>query len=62
VKKAAREEKKRYCSAGSHWTTSEFLRIGPVRLICVTCNKRRKAELRNLPGNKLLAAGGNPKR
>jgi len=62
VKKATREEEKRYCSAGSHWTTSEFLRIGPVRFICVTCNKRRKAELRNLPGNKLLAAGGSSKR
>ena len=62
MKKATKEEKKRYCSAGSHWTTSEFLRIGPVRFICVTCNKRRKAELRNLPGNKLLAAGGSPKR
>jgi len=46
---------------GGTWS-SEFLRIGPVRFICVACNKRRKAELRNLPGNKLLAAGGNPKR
>ena len=62
MKKAAREETKRYCSAGSHWTTSEFLKIGPVRFICATCNKRRMAELRKLPGNKLLAAGGNPKR
>ena len=62
VKKTAKEEKKRYCSAGSHWTTSEFLKIGPVRFICVGCNKRRKAELRNLPGNKLLAAGGSSKR
>jgi len=61
VKKAPKEEKKRYCSAGSHWTTSEFLKIGPVRFICVECNKRRKAELRNLPGNKLLAAGGGSK-
>jgi hypothetical protein len=60
-KKADKETKKRYCSAGSHWTTSEFLKIGPVRFICVACNKRRRAEMRNLPGNKLLAAGGGPK-
>ena len=61
MKKADKEAKKRYCSAGSHWTTSEFLKIGSVRFICVACNKRRRAEMRNLPGNKLLAAGGGTK-
>jgi len=57
VKKAATEEKKRYCSAGSHWTTSEFLKIGPVRFICVACNKRRKAELRK-PARQQTAGRG----
>ncbi len=55
------DAKKRFCSAGSHWTTAEFRKIGPVRVICLTCYNRRKAELRNLPGNKLLASGGGSK-
>jgi hypothetical protein len=62
VEEVASEATKRYCSAGSHWTTSKFLKIGSVRFICIACNKRRKAELRNLPGNKLLAVGGGSKR
>jgi len=45
---------RRFCSAGSHWTTAQFKKIG-VRMICVNCYNRRKAELRNLRSNKLLA-------
>jgi len=48
------EIKRRFCSAGSHWTTAQFKKIG-VRMICVNCYNRRKAELRNLRSNKLLA-------
>jgi hypothetical protein len=54
------ETKRRFCSAGSHWTTAEFKKIG-VRMICVNCYDRRKAELRNLRSNKLLALGVGPK-
>jgi len=50
------EVKKRFCSTGSHWTTGEFRKIGTTRWICVACYERRKAELRNLAKNKLLAA------
>ncbi len=49
--------KKRFCSTGSHWTTEEFRKIGTVRWICMTCYRKRKAELRNLSRNKLIAAG-----
>jgi hypothetical protein len=51
------EQKRRYCTTGSHWTTGEFRRIGKVRWLCAACYERRKAELRNLPRNKKLAAG-----
>ncbi len=53
--------KTRFCTTGSHWTTAEFRKIGPIRWICAACYARRKAELRNLPGNKLLAAAVRPK-
>ncbi|OFZ72206.1 MAG: hypothetical protein A2W04_06665 [Betaproteobacteria bacterium RBG_16_64_9] len=58
---ADEEEKRRFCSTGSHWTTGEFRKIGTVRWICMACYRRRKAELRNLPRNKMLAAGRRPK-
>ena len=51
------EIKKRFCSTGSHWTTGEFRKIGTTRWICIACYQRRKAELRNLAKNKLLAVG-----
>lgn len=51
------EVKKRFCSTGSHWTTGEFRKIGTTRWICMTCYKRRQAELRNLKKNQRLAAG-----
>ena len=53
----ASEVKKRFCSTGSHWTSGEFRKIGTARWICMTCYQQRKAELRNLARNKLLAAG-----
>jgi hypothetical protein len=60
-KEMADEEKRRFCSTGSHWTTGEFKKIGTVRWICMACYRRRKAELRNLPRNKMLATGQRPK-
>lgn len=50
------ENKKRFCSTGSHWVTGEFRKIGSVRWICMACYERRRAELRNLAKNKRLAA------
>ena len=50
------EDKKRFCSTGSHWTSEKFVKIGPVRWICMRCYQKRQAELRNLPKNRRLAA------
>ena len=61
AKTMVEEEKRRFCTTGSHWTTGEFRRIGKVRWLCLACYERRKAELRNLPRNKMLAAGRRPK-
>jgi len=52
------EVKKRFCSTGNHWTSGKFRKIGAVRWICDACYQQRKAELRNLSRNKILAAGG----
>lgn len=51
------DTKMRFCSTGSHWTAEEFRKVGTVRWLCMPCYLKRKAELRNLTHNKLLAAG-----
>lgn len=54
------EQKKRFCSTGSHWTTQKFQKIGPNRWICASCNERRKSQLRNLRKNRKLARRRSP--